>query len=144
MATVSYVIAHYVDNDYIVDHLDYIPGPASLSITASADASLEALGTVFAGSVKWNDCGTWGTWPQTKWFPGVHSDIVLTSTVDGERKPGGVVSADIVLTSSSTGNVTYDPTISSNVAITSSSTGNCTSQCWCKSQYCVYCSSRWW
>jgi len=126
MATVTGVIAHYVDNDYLVEQLDYIPGPAGISFSASADASLEALGTVYAGTVLWQDCGTWATWPRSKWVPGLLSEIDLTSSAVGERKPGGTASADISLTASSTGNVTYDPSISTNVAITSSTTGNCT------------------
>ena len=125
MATVSGVITNYVAEDYIDDQGGYLLGPARLSVTATADGNVEFF-TVNGGATEWVNCGTWATWPNSRWSPGIKADTSLTTSSTGVATRSATASADLLLTSPTQGNAIFGPTVSSNTVITSSSTGNVT------------------
>ena len=124
MATVSGVVSNYVVDSYIDDQGDYLRGPARITFTSSV--SVEFGSIVRGGSIQWDQCGTWATWPRSKWAPGIEADTTFTASSTGVATRGASASADVVLTNATIGNAIWDPGASADLQFTSSSTGNCT------------------
>lgn len=125
MATVSGIVSNYVVDSYIDDQGDYLRGPARITLTSSV-SGVEFASIVRGGSIQWDQCGTWATWPRSKWAPGIEADTTFTASSTGVATRGATASADVVITNTITGNAIWDPGASASLQFTSSSTGNCT------------------
>ena len=85
-----------MSNQYVVQ--DYID---------TTDFGLYFVGdvtTVRGGSIRWQDCGTWENWPNSRWSPGVGpAPLTLSASATGTRQRPGVASAALALSASATG-----------------------------------------
>jgi hypothetical protein len=125
MATISATISNYLENDYYA--VDYTRDGAELIISASCTGAVEQLELIKrGGSIPWTSCGTWATWPNNRWSPGISADSVLTvDTVQPSVTRGsGTLDPTITLTVNTIGSAIFGPTVTSDT--TTDALGNVT------------------
>ena len=79
-----------MSNQYVVQ--DYID---------TTDFGLYFVGdvtTVRGGSIRWQDCGTWENWPNSRWSPGVGpAPLTLSASTTAGVKFGGKATPSLTL-----------------------------------------------
>jgi hypothetical protein len=128
MATVSGSSGNYATPIDYVDTTYTIDG-ATIVVSASASAIIEQIDTIVrGGSVAWEDCGTWATWPNSKWSPGIGpAQLTVTSSATPSITRGsGTLDPAITLTVDTTGSAIFGPTVASNIVTTTDAQGNVT------------------
>jgi hypothetical protein len=118
MATINLSVSDYIASGYVSD---YTSDGASLSLSASAELFLDTP-IVRLGSTQWDECGTWATWPKSKWSPGVEAQLSVSSSADAVAIRGITAQADMSLTSDATGSAIFGPTINFNTSLTADTT----------------------
>ena len=118
MATINLSVSDYIASGYISD---YTSDGASLSLSASAELFLDTP-IVRLDSIQWDECGTWATWPKSKWSPGVEAQLSVSSSANSVAIRGITAQADMSLTSDATGSAIFGPTINFNTSLTADTT----------------------
>lgn len=127
MATISATISNYLENDYYA--VDYTRDGAELIISASCTGAVEQLElTKRGGSIPWTSCGTWATWPNNRWSPGISADTVLTvdAVQPSVTRGSGTLDPTITLTVDTIGSAIFGPTVTSDIVTTAAALGNVT------------------
>ena len=127
MATVTGVSGNYSTPIDYVDTTYTIDG-AVIVVSASATASIEQIDlTVRGGSIQWTDCGTWASWPNNRWSPGIVPQLAVTSSAAPSiTRSSGTLDPQITLTVNTTGSAIFGPTVASDIVTTTDAQGNVT------------------
>ena len=82
---------------------------------------------VYGGSVAWDECGTWATWPNSRWSPGIGpAQLDLTATAVGKVVlPGNAGTATLTISASASGFIKHGGVASATITTSAEATGNC-------------------
>ena len=77
------------------------------------------------GSITWAQCGTWATWPSSRWSPGIGpAPLTLSASATGTKAKFGTATAQLTLGASATGVRKQGGTASASLSLSSVAQGN--------------------